>query len=72
MSNPNAPRAERLLDTETTAFRLGIHKRTLFRHRHELIAKGLKRVRVGQKVCFTESSVTQLIHRAVERDEPLY
>ncbi len=63
---------ERLLSIDEVARRLDISKGQYFKHRLDFTALGLQEVKKGTSVSVRESSLDQLIRKAVERQIDLF
>ena len=63
--------ARQLLTTRQVENRLGIGHTKFYELRAKLIAKGLKTARVGKRTKYLESSLDQIIDRAINTDMPI-
>ena len=62
---------ERLLNPIDAAKKLGISRPSFYKMKARLIAKGMKKVRVGRRVKYLESSIDRIIMRAAVMERPL-
>lgn len=63
--------AEQLLNPMQVAEKLNISRTTFYEIKPQLIAKGLKTLRIGQHIKYLESSLDKLIVKAAESERPL-
>ena len=63
--------ARQLLTTRQVEKRLGIGHTKFYELLPQLIAKGLKKVRVGKRTKYLESSLDQIIDRAINAGRPI-
>jgi predicted DNA-binding transcriptional regulator AlpA len=63
--------AEQLLNPMEVAGKLRISRTTFYEIRPQLIAKGLKSLRIGQHIKYLESSLDKLIAKCAEEERPL-
>jgi predicted DNA-binding transcriptional regulator AlpA len=63
--------SEKLLTPIQAARMLGVSRSKFYNIRHQLMARGMKRVTVGQHFKYLESSIERLIRIASESGKPL-
>lgn len=64
--------SEQLLTMDHVARRLSVVRRTIERNLPKLKMRGLKEVRMGKCVRFTEASLDRVINKAAERSEKIF
>ena len=64
-------RTEKLLNPNEAAVKLGISRPSFYKLKTKLIAKGMKKVRVGKSDKYLESSLDVLIRKSAEAEKPL-